>query len=402
MTDAKAVLVCSGKGGTGKTLLSINIAHKLIEKGRKVGLLDSDFSSANIKDFIELPETLMDISGEKFHPVDIDGLKVFSMSLLVGDKAVSMEGTQYSELLRDAVKASEWGNIEYIVVDAPPGFGDIFKRTIDIFPNFIGCILISQPAHAIDLRRAITLCKDLDIRIIGVIENMSYLKVGRGNWQIFGESIVDEIGEEFEIDVLGKIPLCMSIRKLVEAKKPFLTGEMADPVEKAADKILTLQPEKPGFLAKLKEWVKENIDRVLTNIILTINDEIDISGVQEQFTYPGRSIIELNIMKENMRSVISQWHFMVLEGKLVAVEGNPVRDYRIDVWIDAIKWSLLKNRTLSDGSIYDFQSALRMGHMRLWGDRSMARGARFLREVFQKLSENERAIERLRPLLEAL
>ena len=402
MTEAKAVLVCSGKGGTGKTLLSINIAHKLMEKGKKVGLLDSDFSSANIKDFIDLPDTMMDISGERFHPVDVDGLKVFSMSLLVGNKAVSMEGAQYSELLRDAIKASEWGDIEYIVVDAPPGFGDIFKRTLDVFPNFIGCILVSQPAHPIDLRRAITLCKDLDIRIIGVIENMSYLKAGKAKWRIFGDSVVDEVVNEFDTDVLGKIPLCMEIRRLVEAKKPFLTGEMSEPIEKAAEKILTLKPEKPGFLARLKEWVKENIDRVLTNMILTINDEIDIGGVQEQFAYPGGSVIELNLMKEDMRSVISQWHFMVLEGKLVAVEGNPAPDYRIDIWINAIKWTLLRNRGLSDGSTYDFESALRMGHMRVWGDRSMARGARFLREVLQKLSENEAAIKRLKPLLEAL
>lgn len=402
MTDANAVLVCSGKGGTGKTLLSINIAHKLMEKGKKVGLLDSDFSSANIKDFISLPETLMDISGERFHPVDVDGLKVFSISLLVGDKAVSMEGAQYSELLEDSVNASEWGNINYLIVDAPPGFGDIFKRTIEVFPNFLGCILVSQPAHLIDLRRAITLCRDLDIRIIGVIENMSYLKVGKAPWKIFGESVVDEVGKEFDVDVLGKIPLCMDVRRLVEAKKPFLTGEIAEPIEKAAEKILTLKPEKPGFLARLKEWIKDGVDKILTNMILTINDEIDISGVQKQFGYPGQSIIELNIMKENMRSIISQWHFMVLKGKLVAVEGTPAPDYRIDIWINSIKWTLLRNKGLSDGSTYDFESALRMGHMRLWGDRSMARGARFLREVFQKLSENEAAINKLKPLLEAL
>lgn len=402
MTDAHTCVVASGKGGTGKTLLSINIAHKLLEKGKKVGLLDSDFSSPNIRDFIDLPDTLMDLSGERFHPIDVEGLKIFSMSLLVGDKAVSMEGSQYSELLHDAVKASEWGKIDYIIVDSPPGFGDIFKRTIEVFPNFLGCLIVSQPAHSVDLRRAVTLCKDLDIRVIGIIENMSYLQVGKAQWKIFGQSTVDEVGKEFNIDVFGKIPLSMNIRKLVEAKKPFLNGEIAEPVENAVEKILTLKPEKPGFLARVKEWVRDRVDKVLTNVVLAINDEIDINTIQKEFAYPGGSVIELNVMKEDMRQAISQWRFMVYEGKLVAVEGSPAADYRIDIWITAVKWALLRNRELSDGSIYDFESALRMGHMRLWGDLSMARGARFLRQVFQKLSENETAINKLKPLLEVL
>lgn len=402
MTKAYAVLVASGKGGTGKTLLSLNLAYTLKNRGKRVGLLDSDFSSKSLWDFLTLPEEPMSVSGERFHPVEFDGLKLFSMNLLVGSRAVSMEGPQYSELLRDAVQASEWGEIDYMVVDAPPGFSDIFKRTVEVFPNFLGSMVISQPAHATDLRSAITLLKDLEVRIIGLIENMSFFQVGEETVDIFGRSVVDEVGKEFGVDVFGKIPLSMEVRRLVEAKTPFLTGDLAAPVERAADKILTLEPETPGFLARFKEWVKEKVDRALTSTILAINDEIDIAGVQDQFAYPGGSVIELNIMKEDMRTPISTWRFMVHEKKLMAVENPAIPDYRIDIWIDAIKWALLRNRTLADGSVYDFESALRLGQMRLWGDMSMARGARFMREVLQRLSQNEKAIGRVKPLLEAL
>jgi len=406
LTDAYAVLIASGKGGVGKSLIAINMAHKLMEKGKKVGLLDSDFSSKSIRDFINLPPGMMDVSGERFHPIDVDGLKLWSMSLFVGVKPVSMEGSMYSELLNDAVKASEWGDVDYIVVDAPPGWSDTFKRTIEVFSNFLGCLIVSQPAHVTDLRSGVDLCKDLEVRIIGIIENMSYLKVGDGQLKIFGESKIEELGKDFNVDIFGRIPLCMEIRDLVASKKPFLTGELAGPIEKAADKILTLKPEKPGFLAKAGEWIREKIVKALTGIVLAINDEIDITGVQKQFAYPGGSVVQLNIMREDMRTVISHWNFMVSEGKLLAVESEPNKpvdpDYRIDIWKDGLKWALLRNRQLSDGSTYDFESALRMGHMKLYGPLAMVRGARFLREVLRRLSENEKAINRIRPLLEVL
>lgn len=402
MTDAHAVLVASGKGGVGKTLISINLAYALKARGKSVGLIDSDFSSSNLDDFLDLPETFMDLSGERFHPVDFEGLKIFSMSLLVGDKAVNMEGAQYSEMLRDAVTASEWGGLDYMVVDAPPGFGDIFKRTVEIFPNFLGCLIVSQPAHQVDLTRAVTLCKDLDVPIIGLVENMSYLPVGSSNWKIFGESTVDQVGEEYGVDVFGKIPLSMEVRKLVEERKPLLTGGLAEPIEGAVEKILTLEPRRPGFLERAKRWVKGVVDKALIEILLAVNREIDVGDVQKRFSYPGGSVVQLNFMKEDMRHIISQWNFMVYEGKLVAVEGSPDPDYRIDIKPEAIKWAMLGSRTLSDGSTYDFKSALRLGDMRVWGEASMARGAYFMGEVFQELSRSREGMERVRPILERI
>jgi len=397
----KSVFVTSGKGGTGKTLISVNLAYQLKQRGKSVGLLDADLDSPNLCEIIGI-EGVMDVSGERFHPKVHEGMQIFSMSLLVGDKPVYMEGSQHSEMIRDAVKATDWG-CEYLIVDHPPSSSDILRKSLEMFQDsLLGVVIVSQPAHPIDTRRQICLFKDLGVRIIGVIENMSFLKVGKGTWKIFGESRLDEIAKEYEVDILGRIPLSMEIRRLVEAKKPFLTGEMAEPIEKTVEKILTLQPEKPGFLAKVKDWIKTQVDRALTTLIIAVNEEIDISGIKSQFGYPGGSVIQLNIMREDMQTVISSWSFMVYEDKIVAVEGNPAPDYRIDIWIDAIKHGILRDRRLSDGSVYDFEAALRLGHMRLFGDLSMARGARFLKEVFARLAENEKAVNRVRPLLEVL
>lgn len=401
MTDANAILVCSGKGGTGKTLISLNIARKLLEKDRRVGLLDSDFSSTSIKDFINLPEK-MDLSGEKFHPMTCEGMKVFSVSMLFGDEALSMDGGQYSELMRDAVKSSEWGELDYIVVDAPPGFGEIWRRTIEVFENFLGCVIVGQPAHKLDLRRAIALCKDLDIEIIGLIENMSYLQVGEDKWNIFGDSGVAEIGKEFGVDVFGQIPLSMDIRHLVEARKPFLTGELGAPIDRAVEKIISVKAKKPGYLERMRALIGSAVDKALIEIVKAANKEIDIGAIQKRFSYPGGSIIQINFMKEDMEHIISQWTLMVHEGKLVAVEGDPAPDYRVDIKPEAIKWAMLGNRTMTDGSKYDLKRALTLGDMRVWGEASMARGAYFMRDVFEELSKNESAMTKIRPILEVL
>jgi len=402
LTKANAIVVASGKGGVGKTLISTNLALNLQKKEKKVGLLDSDFSASNVPFFLNLKGKEMDLSRESFHPLDFEGVKIFSISLLLGDRAVAMEGAQYSRLLEDAVN-SEWGDIEYMVVDAPPGFGDVFRRTIEVFPNFLGCILVSQPAHHVDMRRAINLCKDLEIEILGLIENMSgFLTPDGKNYPIFGESTVDKLGEEFKVPVLGKIPLSMEIRERIEKKDPQLKGNYAEPIEKAVEKILEAKPKKPGFLEKLREMMKGYVDKLIIEMILAINKEINIKQSMERFGYPGGSIIRLNIMKDDMTSIISQCDFMVYGDKLTAVDGEYNPDCQIDITPKAIKAAILKNRTLSNGQIYTFEDALRLGELRLWGTGSMARGAYFMKNVLQELAENQKAMTTLKPILERL
>jgi len=352
--------------------------------------------------FLDLSGQSMGLSKEEFHPVTYEGLQIFSIPLVLGTKAVSMVGSQFSQLLTDAVEAATW-DAEYMVVDLPPGFGDELKTAAKIFADsLLGSIIVSQPAHHLDARRALQLHKDLEIPIIGLIENMSYFQAGAIKYAIFGESTVDKLGEEFGISVLGKIPLSMEIRQNVEKRDPRLKGEFATPIESAVEKILVTKPTKPGFLERLKEMVKDFVDKLIIEMALNINKELDISGIQKSFGYPGGSIIRLNIMNDEMDKVITQCDWMVHEGKLVAVDGDYDVDAEIDITPKAMKWAILGNRTLSDGSTYNFESALRLGDMRLYGRGSMARGAYFMKYVFEELRKNETAMGRLRPLLERL
>lgn len=380
----------------------MNLALSLKDRGKKVGLLDADFSASNVGYFIDLSEQSMGLSREEFHPVAYEGLQVFSIPLVLGTKAVSMVGSQFSQLLTDAVEAATW-DAEYMVVDLPPGFGDELKTAAKIFSDsLLGSIIVSQPAHHLDARRALQLHRDLEIPIIGLIENMSHFQAGAVKYAIFGESTVDKLGEEFEVPVLGRIPLSMEIRQSVEKGDPRLKGEFATPIENAVEKILVTEPKKPGFLERLREMVKDFVDKLIIEMALSINRELDIGGIQKSFGYPGGSIIRLNIMNDTMDGIVTQCDWMVQEGKLVAVDGDYEVDAEIDITPKAMKWAILGNRTLSDGSTYNFESALRLGDMRLYGRGSMAKGAYFMKNVFEELRKSERAMGRIRPILERL
>ena len=427
MSKPKAIPVLSGKGGVGKTLIAVNLALHLRDKGKKVGLLDADFSASNSGYFLPVQGKSLELLREEFRPVEVEGIQLFSIPLILGDRSVSMTGDQYSQLLRDAASATLW-DVEYLVIDCPAGFGDELKEAAKMFEDtLLGSVIVVQPAHVLDARRALQLHKDLEMPILGLIENMSYFKVHRQregslpkdelgttmpeaadyspneeNILIFGESVVDQLGTEFNVPVFGKIPLSMEIREQVEKKDPQLKNAFGEPLLKAVDAIIAAKPQKPGFLAKVAAFLKGQLDKLIIAIALSVNTDISIPGLQQKFGYPGGAVIELNIMEDDMDHAIETTQWVVNAGKLTVVEGDTAWDARIDVTFKAIKWTILQNHPMSNGNMYTFQDALRLGHMRVYGDRSMVRGAFFMQRVFVELAQNAQAMAKLKPLLEVL
>lgn len=398
----KVVLVLSGKGGVGKTLIAVNLALRLKEKGARVGLLDADFSASNSAYFLNIGNEQMQMVTEEFKPVIHDGIEVFSVSTILGEKSVCMTGDQYTQLLRDAAEATAW-NAEYLIIDCPAGFGDELTTAAKIFADsLLGSIIVVQPAHELDGRRAIQLHKDLEMPILGLIENMTYFQAGAVPFKIFGESVVDPLGEEYKIPVFGKIPLCMKIRQQIEQKDPKLKDKNAEPIINAVEAIIQAKPQKPGFLVKIKQFLKGQMEKFVIQMAISINQEIDIPNIQTQYGYPGGRIIRLNICTKDMSSIIVQSDWILNDGKLTAAQGNYHIDEQIDIIPEALKWTILGNKILSDGYAYTFVDAQRLGHMRIYGPRTMARAAFFMQQVFVALSQNEAAMQKLRPILEVL
>lgn len=402
MPTPKAVLILSGKGGVGKTLIAVNIALHLQDKNVNVGLLDADFSASNTSYFLDLKEQMVTLSQEKFHPVLLDGLEVFSIPLVLGEKSVCMSGDQYTQFLRDAINEGVW-RAEYIIVDCPAGYGDELKTAAKVFSDsLLGSIIVIQPAHELDARRAIKLHKDLELSILGLVENMSYFKAGAIKYKIFGESIVEKLGEEFEVPVFGQIPLSMDIRKQIKSKDPKLQKPYKQTIINAREAILDAKPQKPGFLVKLKNWLTVQFGKIMFEIMCAANSEINIPQFQERFGYPGGAIIQLNIMNENMDQLIHKSDWIIQSGKLMVAEGDYIVDAQINITPKAMKWALLGNRVLANGYTYDFSDALRLGHMKIYGDRTMARGAFFMQQVFQHIKDNSNAMNKITPLLELI
>lgn len=402
MNKPKAIPVLSGKGGVGKTLIAVNLALDLRDKGKKVGLLDADFSASNSGYFLPVQGKSLELLREEFRPVEVEGIQLFSIPLILGDRSVSMTGDQYSQLLRDAASATLW-DVEYLVIDCPAGFGDELREAAKMFEDtLLGSVIVVQPAHVLDARRALQLHKDLEMPILGLIENMSYFQQGDTSIKIFGESVVDQLGTEFNVPVFGKIPLSMEIRAQVEKKDPQLKNAFGEPLLKAVDAIIAAKPQKPGFLAKVAAFLKGQLDKLIIEIALSVNTDISIPNLQQKFGYPGGAVIELNIMEDDMDHAVETTQWVVNAGKLTVVEGDTAWDARIDVTFKAIKWTILQNHPMSNGNMYTFQDALRLGHMRVYGDRSMVRGAFFMQRVFVELAQNAQAMAKLKPLLEVL
>lgn len=401
MTPSKAVLVLSGKGGVGKSLISANLALALMDGGAKVGLLDADFSASNSGYFIDMGEGKVKAGIDRFEPLNVDGLEVFSFPLVYGEQSVSMEGSQYGQLLRDAIQETSW-TCDYLVVDLPAGFGDELKVAARVLQNiYAGSIIVLQPAHYLDGIRAITLHRDLEMPILGLIENMSYVEAGAVKLPIFGDSIVDELGAKYEVPVFGKIPLSMKIRKAVESKNPRLPEKYLEPVLLAVESFIAAPIQKPGFLTRIKTWLEGQMIEWMVQLALNANKQIDIFKLQKQFGYPGGRVIRLNIIKETGETVThADW--IINNGKLTVAEGEYDLHIQIDITPNAIKWAFLKNRALYDGHIYSFEDALRLGHMKVYGEKSMVQGAYFMRNVFESLSNNPEAMTTMKPLLEGL
>ena len=198
--------VYSAKGGVGKTTVSVNLAFTLAKRGFKVGLLDADIDCPNVTSFLSITEK-MDISGFPLKPLVKDGVKVASTAMIVDDmkKPIIWRGPIIAKMLSDFFENTDWGNLDYLIIDLPPGTSDA-PLTIMQLLDLKGFILVTTPQRisSVNSLRSGLMAKRLNVSILGVIENMSTGAIS-GNTK----SIIDALGTE----LLGTIKLDSSFNK---------------------------------------------------------------------------------------------------------------------------------------------------------------------------------------------
>lgn len=227
LPDVKNIIaVASGKGGVGKSTVSVNLAIGLAEQGAKVGLLDADIYGPSIPIMLgmrdERPKmTDADGSGKgKILPIEKFGIKAMSIGLLVDEKqAVVWRGPIASSALKQFITDVHWGELDYLIIDLPPGTGDIHLTLVQAVP-VTGSVVVStpQPVAAADAKKAIMMFKQpqINIPILGIVENMAYFtpeELPDNKYYIFGQGGAQQMADQFELPFLGEVPIVQSIRE---------------------------------------------------------------------------------------------------------------------------------------------------------------------------------------------
>lgn len=227
---ANIIAVGSGKGGVGKTTLSVNLAVALAQLGHRVGLLDADVYGPNVPLMLGTNQQPKGLSNERIGPILVHGLKVISVGFLnPGDKPIIWRGPMLHQIIRQFLNSVEWGELDYLVIDLPPGTGDVALSLIQTVP-LTGAVVVSTPSDVSlqDGRKAIEMFRQMKVDLIGVVENMSYFVCPHCNHEIdiFSRGGAERTAQQLVVPFLGSIQLDPELRKAGDTGKPIaLEGE---------------------------------------------------------------------------------------------------------------------------------------------------------------------------------
>ena len=247
---SNVICVGSGKGGVGKSSLTVNLAAALRADGKTVGVLDADVWGYSIPRMLGLGAQRPRVSGDrKILPLDAHGLKVMSIGFFMKeDEAVVWRGPMLHKALQQFLEDVEWGDLDYLLVDLPPGTGDVSMTLAQLLPQAKFVIVTTpQPAAQKVARRSAEMADKVKLEIAGVIENMSGFTTPAGErFQIFGEGGGQELADEIDVPLLGKVPLTMGLREQADAGTPLVLEDPDDPaaqaIRQAARGLVALSP----------------------------------------------------------------------------------------------------------------------------------------------------------------
>ena len=227
MPIRNAIAVGSGKGGVGKSTVAVNIAVSLAQSGARVGLLDADIYGPNIPTMLGV-ERLPPPKGSKLVPAVAYGVKMISMGLLVKPgQPLIWRGPMLNSAIRQFLGDVEWGELDYLVVDLPPGTGDAALSLAQALP-LSGAIIVTLPqlVSLEDASRGLQMFRTLEVPILGVIENMSYLDLPDGTrMDIFGSGGGEQLAQATETPFLGKIPIDPRVREGGDSGRPIIVAQ---------------------------------------------------------------------------------------------------------------------------------------------------------------------------------
>lgn len=230
------IAIGSGKGGVGKSTVTVNLAVALAQTGASVGLMDADIYGPNVP-------LMMGISGrpyavdDRIQTLSNYGVRVMSMGFLTSDDTpLIWRGPMLHNVIQQFLRQVDWGQLDYLLIDLPPGTGDVQLSLTQTVP-LMGAIVVSTPQDVAlqDARKAILMFRQVRVEVLGIVENMSYFQCPKCNERthIFSHGGGAETAAKFEVPFLGEVPLNIAVREGGDAGKPVVAADANSPVSKA-------------------------------------------------------------------------------------------------------------------------------------------------------------------------
>jgi len=234
------ILVLSGKGGVGKSSIAVNLAVWLSMQGKKVGLLDVDIHGPSIPKLLNLEGSKLQGVENKIEPIVYsDTLKVMSIGFLIQDEnaALIWRGPMKHNVIKQFVSEVSWGDLDYLIVDCPPGTGDEPLSIVQLLGKADGAVVVTTPQQlaVTDVKKCITFCKQLNLPVLGIIENMDGFVCPHCNKRtdIFGGDGGRQMAKDFDVPFLGSIPIDSNMVPAADLGKPFIYYNNQSPTAQA-------------------------------------------------------------------------------------------------------------------------------------------------------------------------
>ena len=240
----KKYLVMSGKGGVGKSTVAVNVATMLAEQGYRVGLLDVDIHGPSIPTMLNLHDQ-RPVSGEEgMLPLEVGSLKVMSLGFLLEgrDQAVIWRGPMKMSVIKQFLKDVEWGELDYLIVDAPPGTGDEPLSVCQLIESLDGALIVTTPQEVAiaDVRRSVNFCRQVGVPVLGIVENMSGYVCPHCEKEtdVFSRGGGESLAREMNVTFLGRIPLDPRVVMAGDAGRSFILAHPESPASKAFAEVV--------------------------------------------------------------------------------------------------------------------------------------------------------------------
>jgi ATP-binding protein involved in chromosome partitioning len=233
---SKIIAIGSGKGGVGKTTVAVNIAIALSKLGLRIGLMDADIYGPNIPLMMGSTETPQIGAGNLIIPNDTHGIKSISIGYISSDdRPMVMRGPMLHQIVRQFLQQVEWGELDYLIVDLPPGTGDVVLSLVQTVP-LTGAVVVSTPSDVAlqDARKALEMFGQVNVPVLGIVENMSHFTCPHCHQQIdiFSKGGGERTAKQFNVPFLGSIELIPAIREGGDSGAPVALAGSDDPYAK--------------------------------------------------------------------------------------------------------------------------------------------------------------------------